>query len=43
MKYFSMIEERFTNMVCVRVSYQINTTEYKIFGKDIQEDFWKSK
>ncbi|MCL2115409.1 MAG: AAA family ATPase [Methanobrevibacter sp.] len=33
MKYFSMMEERFTNVVCVHVNCQINTTEYKIFSK----------
>jgi cell division control protein 6 len=41
MKYFSMMKERFTNVVCVHVNCQINTTEYKIFSKIYKKLFGK--
>lgn len=33
LKYFSLIEERFSNVVCVHVNCQVNKTEYKVFSK----------
>ncbi|MCL2115070.1 MAG: AAA family ATPase [Methanobrevibacter sp.] len=41
MKYFSMMEKRFTNVVCVYINCQINTTEYKIFSKIYKKLFGK--
>lgn len=33
LKYFSLIEERFSNVVCVHINCQVNKTEYKVFSK----------
>jgi len=33
LKYFSLMENRFSNVLCVHVNCQISTTEYKIFSK----------
>jgi cell division control protein 6 len=41
MKYFSLMEERFNNVICVHVNCQINTTEYKIFSKIYKKLFGK--
>lgn len=40
-KYFSMMEQRFNNVVCVHINCQINTTEYKVFSKIYKKLFGK--